>query len=157
MEGRASIGAEGLLFPNGMVVTPDNKTLIVAETFGGRLSAFSIAEDGSLSGRRVWAVVGKMPPWDSLHSLGQTDIMPDGCAIDAEGCVWMADAMGGRVVRVVENRGIVQEIRAPDGLGAYSCALGGANNDELLICTAPDYDDVKRKRSKDAALYVIKL
>lgn len=156
-DGNARIVAKDLLFPNGMVVTPDGKTLIVAETFGGRLSAFTIAPDGSLSDRRIWASVGITPPWDSLETLGTTNIMPDGCAIDAEGCVWMADAMGGRVVRVAENKGIVEEIYAPDGLGLYSCALGGEKGNELLLCCAPDYDDVARKAKAEAALYVVRI
>jgi sugar lactone lactonase YvrE len=156
-DGTASIGAEGMLFPNGMVVTPDDRTLIVAETFGGRLTAFTISEDGALSDRRIWAAVGITPPWDSLHTLGQTDIMPDGCAIDDDGCVWVADAMNARVVRVAEGKGIIDEIRAPEGMGLYSCALGGSDRNELLICTAPDYDDVKRTANTEAVLYVVEL
>jgi sugar lactone lactonase YvrE len=152
-DGTARIAAEGLLFPNGMVVTPDDRTLIVAETFGGRLTAFTIGEDGALSDRRIWATVGITPPWESLHTLGQTDIMPDGCALDDQGCVWMADAMNARVVRVAEGKGIIAEIRAPDGMGLYSCALGGPNRTDLLLCTAPDYDDVKRAAKAEAVLY----
>lgn len=156
-DGTTRIAAGDLLFPNGMVVTRDDATLIVAETFGGRLTAFNIAADGSLCDRRIWATVGIMPPWDSLHTLGQTDIMPDGLALDGEGCVWMADAMNGRVVRVAQGKGIIDEIRAPDGMGLYSCALGGLDGNELLLCTAPDYDDVKRAANRDAVLYVVEL
>jgi sugar lactone lactonase YvrE len=156
-DGAAHIGAEDLLFPNGLVVSADGKTLIVAETFGGRLTAFSIAGDGSLHERRVWARVGITPSWDSLETLATADIMPDGCAIDPEGCVWMADAKGGRVVRVAENAGIVDEVRAPEGLGAYSCALGGPRLDQLLICAAPDYSDVARKAAAQAELYTVDL
>jgi sugar lactone lactonase YvrE len=156
-DGTAQIAAEDLLFPNGLVVSADGSTLIVAETFGGRLTAFSIAADGSLHERRVWARVGITPHWDSLETLAKADIMPDGCALDADGCVWMADAMGGRVVRVAENVGIVGEVRAPGGLGVYSCALGGPKLNQLLICTAPDYNDVARKAKAEAQLYVVDL
>jgi sugar lactone lactonase YvrE len=156
-DGNARIAAEGLLFPNGMVVTPDNRTLIVAETFGGQLTAFTITDDGTLVDRRIWATVGITPQWDSLHTLGQTDIMPDGCALDDEGCVWMADAMNARVVRVAEDKGIIAEIRAPVGMGLYACALGGPNRTELLLCTAPDYDDVKRAQNREAVLFVTEL
>ncbi len=156
-DGTARAAAAELLFPNGMVITPDNRTLIVAETFGGRLTAFSIAEDGSLLERRIWATVGITPSWDSLETLGKADIMPDGCAMDSEGCVWLADAMGRRVVRVAENIGIIDEIRAPAGRGVYSCALGGAHLNTLLICTAPDYDDVARKARAEAELYTVDL
>ena len=72
-DGKAVIASDPLMFPNGLVVTPDNKTLIVAETFGARFSAFTIAADGSLHDRRIWAQCGTAPPWDSVHTLGQTD------------------------------------------------------------------------------------
>lgn len=157
-DGTGRIAATDLLFPNGMAITDDGRTLIVAETFGGRLSAFAIGPDGALSDRRVWAEVGILPPWtDDLHSLLQTDIMPDGCAMDAEGCVWLADAMGGRVVRVAEGRGVIDQIDAPPGLGLYSCALGGPDRSQLLVCTAPDYVEENRKAAREAALYVVDL
>ena len=154
-DGKAAIAGKPLLFPNGLVVTPDNKTLIVAETFGARLSAFTIAADGSLHDWRVWAQGGTAPPWDSVHTLGQTDFAPDGCTLDAEGCVWAADAMHGRVVRVAEGKGIVDEIKAPEGMGLYSCALGGKNGRQLLLCTSPDFDDTKRKVATEAILYTV--
>src|SRR5574340_1107812 len=77
-DGRSRVVAEGLTFPNGMVATPDGRTLIVAETMGHRLSAFDIAADGSLANRRVWAMLPE-------------DVHPDGIALDAEGAVWLAN------------------------------------------------------------------
>lgn len=154
-DGTARIAASDLLFPNGMVVTPDGKTLVVAETFGGRLTAFTIAPDGSLIDRRIWATVGVTPPWDSPEALLQTDIMPDGCAIDAEGCIWMADAMNGRVVRVAEGVGIIDEICAPDGFGLYSCAISTEAEAALLLCLAPDYHEENRKKNRQACLYTV--
>ncbi len=156
-DGTARRAASDLLFPNGMVVTPDNRSLIVAETFGGRLTAFTIAPDGSLHDRRIWAQVGITPEWDSLESLGRTDLMPDGCALDEDGCVWMADAMNGRVLRVAEGKGIVGQIDAPNGMGLYSCAIGGRDGRDLLVCTAPDYDDVKRAAKAEAELHVMRI
>jgi sugar lactone lactonase YvrE len=156
-DGKAVIAADQMLFPNGMVVTPDNKTLIVAETFGARLTAFTIAADGTLYDRRIWATVGKAPSWDSLHTLGQTDFAPDGCTLDKEGCVWLADALNGRVARIAEGKGIVAEIKAPDGRGLYSCTLGGSNGRQLLICTAPDFDDTKRTAKAEAVLYTVEV
>ena len=156
-DGKAAIASDALMFPNGLVVTPDNKTLIVAETFGARFSAFTIAADGSLHDRRIWAQCGTAPPWDSVHSLGQTDFAPDGCVLDADGCVWAADAMNGRVTRVAEGKGIVAEIKAPDGMGVYSCALGGKNGRQLLLCTSPDFDDTKRKAKTEAVLYTVEV
>jgi sugar lactone lactonase YvrE len=83
--------------------------------------------------------------------------MPDGCSLDKDGCIWMADAMNSRAVRVAENKGIIDQINAPPGMGLYSCAVGGDDGRELLVCTAPDYDDVKRAASRDAVLYVARL
>jgi sugar lactone lactonase YvrE len=157
VEGNASIAAENLLFPNGMVITPDNKTLIVAETLGARLSAFNIAADGRLSDHRVWATVGTAPPMTSAAELGKTDFAPDGCTLDAEGCVWLADAFHGRVARIKEGIGIIEEIKSPQGMGLYSCALGGVEGNDLLLCTAPDFDDVKRSANKEAVLYTVKV
>jgi sugar lactone lactonase YvrE len=157
LDGTAVVASAPLMFPNGLVVTPDNKTLIVAETFGARLSAFSIAADGSLHDQRIWAQGGTAPPWDSVHTLGQTDFAPDGCVLDAEGCVWAADAMHGRVCRVAEGKGIVAEVKAPDGMGVFSCALGGKNGRQLLLCASPDFDDTKRKAKKEAALYTVEV
>lgn len=157
VDGNAEIAAEDLLFPNGMVITPDDKTLIVAETLGARLVAFSIADDGSLHDRRVWATMGQPPPMTSAETLGQTDFAPDGCTLDAEGCVWLADAFHGRAARVKEGVGIIEEIKPPEGMGLYSCALGGIDGNELLICVAPDFDDVKRSQRAEARLYTLKV
>ncbi len=156
-DGSSSIVAEDLQFPNGMTISPEGNTLIVAETFGGRLSAFTIEDDGSLTDRRCWAQLGREPSWESVHSMLDTDFAPDGCAVDCEGCVWVADALSGRVVRVAEGGEIKDQIYAPDGLGLYSCALGGHDGRTLIVCTAPDFDDVKRKASREATLYAIKV
>jgi hypothetical protein len=156
-DGKAFVASAPLQFPNGLVVTPDNKTLIVAETFGARLSAFTIADDGTLHDQRVWAQCGTAPPWDSARTLGQTDFAPDGCVLDAEGCVWVADALNGRVVRVAEGKGIIASIKAPEGMGLFSCALGGKNGRQLLVCTAPDFDETRRTEKAEAILYTVEV
>ncbi len=74
-----------------------------------------------------------------------------------EGCIWLADAKNGRVVRVAENTGIIDQIAAPPGISVYSCAVGGDDGLELLVCTASDYDDVKCTANRDAVLYVARL
>lgn len=154
-KGNPRVAAEELFFPNGMVITADDKTLIVAETLGARLSAFSIAADGSLSNHRIWATVGKAPPMTSAETLAETDFAPDGCTLDAEGCIWLADAFHRRVARVKEGVGIIEEISAPEGMGLYSCALGGENGNELLLCCAPDFSDINRSSSREAVLYTL--
>lgn len=151
-DGRCRVAAEGLRFPNGMVIADGGRTLVVAETFGGMLSAFDIAADGSLSARRDWAKVGKMPPWDSTATLVQTDFAPDGCSIDQAGHVWVADAVGGRACRIAEGGSVLQSVRAPDGWGLYSCAIGGNEGSTLLACIAPDFHDLSRKARAEAML-----
>jgi sugar lactone lactonase YvrE len=112
--------ADDIAFPNGMAVTPDNKTLIVADSYGHRLVAFSIAPDGSLSGRRVWADLG--------------DGTPDGICVDAEGAVWYADVPNQRSVRVAEGGEIRQVVELDRG--GFACALGGPEGRTLFTVAA---------------------
>jgi sugar lactone lactonase YvrE len=116
-DGSARQVADGIAFPNGMVVTPDNSTLIISESFAGKLTAFEIDSDGSLSNRRVWA-----------EGIG-----PDGICIDAEGAIWTGSGMNawGAVVRVREGGEITHRIqldRAP-----FACMLGGPDRKTLFI------------------------
>ena len=111
-----------LNFPNGSVITPDGRTLIVGESMGGRYTAFDIADDGSLSGQRVWAPV-----------LG---IVPDGCVLDAEGAIWFSDAGPGQaVIRVAEGGEILERRPTPDP--TFACMLGGEDGRTLFVLTAP--------------------
>jgi sugar lactone lactonase YvrE len=111
--------ADGIAFPNGMVVTPDNQTLIVAESFAGKLTAFDIAADGSLSNRRTWA--------DGIGA--------DGIALDAEGAVWaQSGVMSNACVRVREGGQVFERIeldRSP-----FACMLGGPDGRTLFILAA---------------------
>jgi sugar lactone lactonase YvrE len=152
-DGHCGIVAEDVKFPNGMVITPDGCTLIVAETFDANLLAFKIADDGSLNERRDWARLGNSPPWNSIETLLQTDFAPDGCALDAENHVWVADAMNGRACRIAPEGRIVETVTAPNGWGLYSCALGGHQGKTLLTCVAPDFHDGHRKAKAEAILY----
>lgn len=115
-DGAVRKAAGALQFPNGMAVTPDNRTLIVAESHGQRLTAFEIGPDGGLSGRRTWA---------------ETDGPPDGICIDAEGCVWYADVPNARCVRVAEGGAVRQVVETPRG--AFACILGGPDRRTLYI------------------------
>jgi sugar lactone lactonase YvrE len=116
-EGEARRVADGLAFPNGMVVTPDDSTLIVAESYGNCLTAFAIGADGDLTDRRVWAELG--------------DDNPDGICIDAAGAVWYADVGHQHCVRVAEGGEVLQTI--PLDRGGFACALGGADLRQLFI------------------------
>ncbi len=138
-DGRVSVAATGLLFPNGTVHSRDGRTLIVGESLGNRMTAFTIQPDGQLTDQRIWARFGPPPdPADySMEVLHALDLAPDGCAIDAEDRIWVADAANNRVCRVAEGGAILAEIAVPAGLGAFACALGGADGRTLLICAAP--------------------
>ena len=110
-DGSATVAAEDLLFPNGTVILPDARTLVVAETLGGRLTAFDLGDDGALSNRRVWAKLSDTPDTEDIGELiAAGGIAPDGIALDAEGAIWVADALGGRVLRVREGGEILEEI-----------------------------------------------
>lgn len=135
-DGTVTVVADGLHFPNGSVVTPDGSTLIVGETFGNRYTAWDLAADGSLSRRREWARFG--PDIDVTGDVGsQIVVAPDGCALDDEGHLWVADAYAGRAIRVAPGGAIVDEIRVPDGMGVFACALGGESGRTLLLCAVP--------------------
>lgn len=112
--------ASELTFPNGMAVTPDNATLIVAESFAGRLAAFDITPDGSLSNRRVWAELDGGAP--------------DGICLDAEGAVWYADVPNRRVARVREGGEVLDTISLDRG--CFACMLGGPDRRTLFMLTA---------------------
>jgi sugar lactone lactonase YvrE len=123
--GSVTLAAGGMSFPNGSVITPDGSTLIVAESWASRLTAFDVSADGSLHRRRVWADLGP-------------GTAPDGITLDAEGAVWAADAAGKRAVRVHEGGEIVEEISTGD-LDVVACALGGDDGRTLFLCTTPDF------------------
>ncbi len=112
--------ADGIEFGNGMAVTPDNSTLIVAESYGHRLTAFDIGPDGGLSGRRVWADLG--------------DDFPDGICLDAEGAVWYASVPGTHCVRVREGGEVLGTVTVDRG--CFACMLGGPDRTTLFIVAA---------------------
>src|SRR6218665_2199656 len=110
-EGQVVAVAYDLRFPNGIVITPDGQTLIVAETLGNRLSAFAIADDGSLGARADWAKFGPLPEGSDLQAVKeQIEVAPDGVALDDAGAVWLADAIGHRVLRVARGGRVLQEV-----------------------------------------------
>lgn len=112
--------ADGIRFGNGMAITPDDSTLIVAESYAGQLAGFDIAADGSLSNRRVWA---DLP-----------DGHPDGICLDAEGAAWYADVPAQRCVRVQEGGEVLETVDLDRG--AFSCMLGGPGGTTLYMLSA---------------------
>ncbi len=152
-DGSATVAADGLWFPNGMMIGADD-TLIVAETFAARFSAFTIGPDGTLGDRRIWAQVDPAPtPADIGSMLAELKFAPDGCALDADGHVWAANAAGGALARVAPGGDVVEQIAMPDGLGVFACGLGGEDGHTLIACAAPDFNEAARSASREAQLF----
>lgn len=125
--------ADGVAFANGMAITPDQGTLILAESYASRLTAFDIVADGGLSHRRVWAELG--------------DGVPDGICLDAEHAVWYADVPNQRCIRVREGGQELQRIQLDRG--CFACALGGPDRRTLFLAAAemPDFSDSSAPRT----------
>jgi sugar lactone lactonase YvrE len=119
-DGSARQVADGVAFPNGMAVTPDNSTLILAESYANRLTAFDVAADGALTKRRVWA---DLP-----------GAAPDGICLDAEGAVWYGDVPNRRCVRVREGGEVLQTVDLDRG--CFACMLGGPDGSTLFVVAA---------------------
>jgi len=120
-DGRVTRAADELMFPNGMVIAPDGKTLVVAETYANRLTAFDVAADGSLTKRRVFAELGSC--------------FPDGICLDAEGAIWVADARGHEVWRILDGGRVERRIALGERI-AFACMLGGPDRRTLFLCTS---------------------
>ena len=134
-DGLMCVAADEVDFPNGAVISPDGRTLIVAETFGRLLSAFDIDESGALAHRRVFARI---------------DGTPDGIALDAEGAIWVADYLGHRILRVREGGQVTRVIDTGER-NAFACALGGPDGRTLFYSTSigkthPDFQKNKLGR-----------
>lgn len=140
--GAHTVAAEDLQFPNGMVITPDGGTLIVGESMAARLSAFSIAPDGSLRERREWASVAPA--------------FPDGICLDAEGCVWVASPGTRECVRVGEGGEVVARVPTGDRM-AIACMLGGADRRTLFILTSVGIDPVKAAELRTGRLEAVEV
>jgi sugar lactone lactonase YvrE len=119
-DGLAGVVAEDLAFPNGMAITADNRTLLVADSYRHQLIGFDIAADGGLSGRRVWADLG--------------EDAPDGICLDAEGAAWYADVPHQHCVRVAEGGQILDTVALDRG--GFACMLGGTDTAHLYIVAA---------------------
>ncbi len=139
-DGVVSSAADELMFPNGMVITPDGKTLIVAESFAGCLTAFDIAEDGQLSNRRLWAQLEKTAP--------------DGICLDAEGAIWVSACTTHRCIRVAEGGEILQTVETGE-LNPFACMLGGENGTRLFMCNAGTSDPTQTPDLRSGAIQYV--
>ena len=135
-DGTTELAADGLSFPNGTVITPDGKTLIVGESFGARLTAFDISPDGSLTNRREWA---KMD-----------GAVPDGICLDDAGGIWVASPVSNEALRVIEGGEVTDRVKTENQ--AYACMLGGLDGKTLFIMTSRSSHPDECKKEKSAAV-----
>lgn len=140
-DGTVTTAATDLAFPNGTVITPDGGTLIIAESFAAQLSAFTVEADGSLTDRRVWAAV--------------PDAAPDGCCLDADGAIWVADALGHQVLRVREGGAITDAITIDGANRVFAAMLGGPERRTLYLCTAPSTSAADTKTDRGGRIEAI--
>lgn len=138
-DGQASVAADDLHFPNGSVITPDGRTLIVAESYGARLTGFTIGADGALSERRVWA---------QLQGAA-----PDGICLDAQGAVWVASPISREVLRVREGGEVTHRI--PTQGQAVACMLGGLQRKTLFVLTGKVVATPEQSRSAMSGLILM--
>lgn len=137
-DGVAVVEDDDVMFPNGAVITPDGNTLILGESFGGRLTAYDVAEDGSLSNKRLWA---QLPD----------GAVPDGICLDAQGGVWSASPLSNECIRLLENGEVTHRI----GLdrSGIACTIGGGN---LHVLTATSLDPEQCRANRDGRVEVYK-
>ncbi len=138
--GEASVVAKDLGFPNGTVITPDGRTLIIAETFEKRLTAFDIADDGSLAKRREYA---------------RLEGLPDGICLDAEGAVWVATPFRHEAVRVREGGEVTDRIAIESE--AFACMLGGPERRTLFLCTAETSEPEACRTQRSGAIEIVEV
>jgi sugar lactone lactonase YvrE len=135
-DGTSHQAADDLAFPNGTVITDDDATLIIAESMGGRLSAFDRATDGTLSNRREWAAL--------------PGVAPDGICLCADGTVWVANALGHECVRVAEGGEILERVTTSQG--CFACMLGDEDRQTLYLVTAESSDANVARLNRNGAL-----
>ncbi len=123
-DGAVSVAADGIACPNGPVITPGGKTLIVAESYGNCLTEFDIAADGTLINRRLFADLDGR--------------MPDGICLDAQDCIWIAAPFAGGCLRIARGGAVVDRVPVTNG-APFACMLGGADGRDLYMCCATDH------------------
>ncbi len=135
-DGTSCEAADGLAFPNGTVISEDGSTLIVAESMGGRLTAFDRQVDGTLTNRREWAAL--------------SGVAPDGICLCADNTVWVANAFGAECVRVAEGGEVLE--RVTTSMNCFACMLGDEDRRTLYMVTAPDSHDAKARIERHGAI-----
>jgi sugar lactone lactonase YvrE len=137
-DGSARVAADGFDFPNGTVISPDGKTLVVGESMGHRLTAFNIQSDGSLTNRRPFADLG--------------EAVPDGIALDAEGAIWVASPMSKELLRVRDGGAVAERLKF-DTM-PIACALGGPDRRTLFMLTSDSIDPDECRAKKASKIWI---
>lgn len=140
-DGNVKVVAENMVFPNGTVLTNNGKTMVIAETYGNRLTAFDVEDDGTLVNRRVWAQF--------------ENIYPDGICIDSEGAIWVSNPIESMVYRVKEGGEITDKVQTSQY--CYAVALGGKEGRTLYCCTAQTSDPVDAVHLKSGKIETIEV
>jgi sugar lactone lactonase YvrE len=140
-DGQSRVVADNMAFPNGSVITPDDSTLIVGETYAARLTAFDIESDGSLTGRRVWA---------QLEGAA-----PDGICLDEESAVWVASPSSASVLRVLEGGEVTHQIGV--STRAFACMLGGKDRRTLFVLTAESSNPTETLASRSGRIEIVEV
>jgi sugar lactone lactonase YvrE len=137
-DGQTRVAAEDMHFPNGPVITPDGKTLILGETLGAVLTAFDIGPNGDLSNRRVWA--------------STQPAIPDGICLDEAGAIWVANPVAPQCVRIAEGGKLLETIDT--GQPCFACMLGGDDGKTLFMLTADSSDHVDAAKTQTGKILV---
>jgi sugar lactone lactonase YvrE len=140
-DGHIKVVAENMIFPNGTVLTNNGKTMVIAETYGNRLIAFDVEDDGTLVNRRVWAQFD--------------DIYPDGICIDSEGAIWASNPIERAVYRVKEGGEITDRVQTSQY--CYAVAIGGKDGRTLYCCTAQTSDPVDALQLKSGKIEIVEV
>lgn len=138
-DGSVHVAARDVTFPNGMAIAPDGGTLLLAETFAGRISAFDRAPDGTLANQRTWAQFAPRELATTVEACASGVPLPDGIALDADGALWIGHAAGAGALRVAEGGEVLETVPAPHGQAVFAVALGGADRRTLFMCAAVPY------------------
>ena len=147
-DGAVRVVADGLTFPNGMALTKDGRTLLVAESFAARITAFDVDSDGALRGRRTWAAFTDRTFTTIAESLEAGVVIPDGIALDARGELWIADVARRGPIRVAEGGAILEWIDTGEST-VYAVALDAEGESTLYMCAGPPlltYDPARERR-----------
>jgi sugar lactone lactonase YvrE len=152
-DGRVAVAAEDLSYPNGIAIA-DDRLLLVAESFGNCISSFRIQPDGAITDRGTFARFG--PPPDSsniVDALAGLDVTPDGCCLDVDGGLWVADVVHRRALRVREGGEITDTVEVDSEV--FACMLGGDDGRTLFLCAAADSDPASCLATRTARLLAV--